>query len=339
MRMRLMAGFFLVAALGSASLALAADKTGVALFGRPGDDPAKEPYQVVHGWPQLPDGFTFGAVSAVGVDSHNHVFVLHRGPQYPIMMFDGATGKFLKSLGEGVLMLRHGLYVDNQDNIWLTDAANASPTGLHQVFKLSHEGKVLMTLGTRGVAGWDGTHFSHPTDVAVAPNGDIFVADGYGNSRIAKFDAQGKFLFDWGTKGAGPGQFASPHGIAIDDQGRVYVADRPNQRIEVFDANGKFISILKPAAMEFPWALRYRDGFLYVANAGDQGAGRGPWPYDTNILKMDLTGKVVAKWGRFGKYDGAMMAPHSIAIAPNGDVYVGEVGMGQRAQKFVLRSN
>ena len=320
--------------------ASAADDKAPSLFGRDNDEVRKkEPYQVVHGWPQLPDGFTLGQVSGVGVDSHNHVFAFHRGAQYPIMMFDGATGKFLKSLGEGMFMHPHGLSVDNQDNLWITDALNGAPTGLHQVFKLSHEGKILMTLGTKGVAGWDASHFNHPTDVAVAANGDIYISDGYGNARIAKFDSTGKFLFDWGTKGNAPGQFGSPHSITLDDQGRVYVADRPNARIEVFDPNGKLLNIWKGGDLLFPWALRYHAGFIYVSNVGDAGRGGTAWPFQTGIIKMDLNGKIVDKWSRWGKYDGQLASPHAIAVAPNGDVYTGEVGVGMRVQKFVPAAN
>ena len=211
---------------------------------------------MVHGWPQFPEGFTLGQVSGIGVDSHNHVFVFHRGAQYPIMMFDGATGKFLKSLGEGMFAHPHGLSVDDHDNLWITDALNNAPTGLHQVFKLSHEGKILMTLSTKGVAGWDAKHFNHPTDVAVAPSGGYFhLPHGYGNARIAKFDSTGKFLFDWGTKGNGSGEFGSPSSITLDDQGRVYVADFA--RIEIFDSNGKLLNIWKGGELQFPWALRF----------------------------------------------------------------------------------
>jgi peptidylamidoglycolate lyase len=295
-------------------------------------DSAPSPYQVVHGWPQLPEGFSFGQVSGIGVDSHNHVFVFHRGKQHSLMMFDGSTGKLLKSFGEGMFAGTHGLKIDDHDNIWLTDVA------LNQVFKFSHDGELLMTVGAKNVPGWDGKHFDKPTDIAIAPNGDFYVSDGYGNSRVAKFDAKGNFLMDWGTKGSEPGQFNLPHGIALDPQGRVYVADRANSRIQVFDANGKFITLWKSAELGRPWNIRFHNGFLYVVDGGDV-IHPSLWPYRTAIMKLDLTGKVVEKWGRWGKYDGMLYWPHCIDIAPNGDIYIGDVDQGMRAQKFVRIAN
>ena len=155
-------------------------------------------YQVVHGWPQLPDGFALGQVSGVGIDSHNHIFVFHRGER-PILCFNAATGKILASWGDGMFTTPHGLTVDNRDNVWVTDVGN------HQVFEFSHSGELRMALGAKNVPGLDGNHFNQPTDIAVAPNGEFYVSDGYGNSRVAKFSSQGKFLFDWGTKGSQPG--------------------------------------------------------------------------------------------------------------------------------------
>ena len=147
-------------------------------------------YQVVHGWPELPEGFAFGQVSGVGVDSHNHVFVFHRG-DHPIMCFEGATGKLVASWGDGMFATPHGLAVDVKDNVWVTDV------GHHQVFKFSHDGELLMTLGDKDVPGLDGKHFNRPTDIAVAPDGEFYVSDGYGNSRVVKFSAAGQLLFDW----------------------------------------------------------------------------------------------------------------------------------------------
>lgn len=195
-------------------------------------------YEVVHGWPQLPDKFTFGEVSSVAVDSHNHVFVVHHGSDgknqdRPVMCFEGTTGKFVVSWGEG--LSGHGLAIDNQNNIWIVSAKQ------HEVYKFSHDGDRLMTIGTRDVPGQDGKHFNKPTAIAVTTSGDFYVTDGYGNSRVVKFSAKGEFLLEWGRKGAGPGEFDVPHGISLDSAGRVYVADRGNHRIQIFDANGKYI--------------------------------------------------------------------------------------------------
>jgi sugar lactone lactonase YvrE len=170
------------------------------------------------------------------------VFVFHRAENswatdktHPIasptiLCFDGSSGKLLASWGENRFVEPHGLRIDMHDNVWVTDRA------LQQVFKFSHDGRLLLTIGTERTAGLDGSHFNLPADLAFAQDGSIYVADGYGNNRIAKFSADGKFLLDWGRKGTGPGEFDLPHSVAADAQGLVYVADRNNARIQVFDS-------------------------------------------------------------------------------------------------------
>ena len=300
-----------------------------------------EPYAVVHGWPVLPEGFVLGQVSGVSVDSHNHVFVFHRAenswaadkshpiPSPAILCFDGATGKLLSSWGENRFLEPHGLRIDRSDNIWVTDR------GLHQVFKFSQDGNLLMTLGTERVPGLDGAHFNKPTDVAFGTDGSVYVSDGYGNSRVAKFSAEGKFLLDWGHKGQGPGEFDLPHNVAVDAQGRVYVADRMNVRIQIFDANGKFLNMWKSDELGRPWGLAIGpDGLLYMVDGGDLKPGP---PDRGRILKLDLNGKILAKWSRFGNYDGQIYWGHDIALGKDGAVYVGDVYHGMRVQKFVPR--
>ena len=224
----------------------------------------------------------------------------------------------------------HGLTVDHRDNVWVTDSKR------HQVFKFSHDGKLLMTLGAKDVPGLDGNHFNGPTDVAVAPGGEFYVADGYGNSRVAKFSADGKFLLDWGRKGDGPGEFDIPHGIALDAQGRVYVADRSNARIQVFDGDGKFLYQWKSEELGRPWGLDIgSDGCLYVVDGGDLKLVKLTSHNRNRALKLDLQGNILAKWGSFGSYDGQFYWAHDVAVAGNGDVYVGDVYWGMRVQKFV----
>jgi peptidylamidoglycolate lyase len=285
-------------------------------------------YQVAHGWPIVPDQFAFGEVSGVGVDSQNRVWIFHRG-QTPIMVFDGASGKLLMAFGEQLIKKSEGLAVDAQDNIWLTDITR------HLVYKFAKDGNLLMTLGVPDKAGLDTTHFDGPTDVAVASTGEFFVADGYGNSRIVKFDKNGKFMLEWGKKGNGPGEFDTPHGITVDNENRVYVADRGNARIQVFDTDGKFLREFKGDEIGRPWAVRFaKDGFLYVVDGGDM--KHNP-PDRARVLKMSLDGHVVDHLGTYGKSDGQLYWPHDLAVASNGDVYVGDIDVGMRVQKFVKK--
>lgn len=300
-----------------------------------------EPYSVIHGWPRLPAGFALGQVSGVAVDSHNHVFVFHRAENSwavdkshiiasaTILCFDGASGTLLFSWGENRFVEPHGLRVDRNDNIWVTDRA------LQQVFKFSHDGKLLLTLGTEHVPGLDATHFNLPADIAFASDGSIYVSDGYGNNRIAKFSSEGTFLLDWGRKGTGPGEFDLPHSVAVDAQGLVYVADRSNARIQVFDANGKFLKMWKSEELGRPWSLAIGpDNLLYVVDGGDF----RPAPPDRGqLLKLDLSGKILAKWSRFGNYDGQIYWGHDLAVGRDDAVYVGDVSHGMRVQKFVPR--
>lgn len=292
-----------------------------------------EPYKVVHGWPQLPEGFVFGAVSGVAVDSHNHVWMFHRGSSRSIMAFEAETGKMIASFGDGMFVNAHGLAVDHEDNIWVTDGNYGSGESRHQVLKFSHDGKLLMTSGTKGVPGRDSTHFNQPTDVVIAPNGDFFVSDGYVNRRVAKFDKHGRFLLDWGTEGDADDQFALPHGIALDQQGRVYVADRNNLRIQVFDGkNGKYLATWKPDIMARPWGLEVgADGYLYVMDGGHLASEP---PDEARLIKMDLNGKVVASWSSFGQQDGQIFWGHDIAVGRDGAVYAVDI-KGQRLQKFI----
>jgi len=300
-----------------------------------------EPYTVVHGWPELPPGFVLGQVSGVAVDSHNHVFVFHRAEASwasdrsrpiaspTVLCFDGGSGKLLFSWGQNRFLEPHGLRVDRSDNVWVTDRA------LQQVFKFSHEGKLLLTLGTERSAGLDAAHFNLPADIAFAPDGSVYVADGYGNNRIAKFSPDGTFLLDWGRKGKEAGEFDLPHSVSVDAQGRVYVADRSNARIQVFDGSGKFLTMWHSEELGRPWSLTVGpDQMLYVVDGGDL----KPAPPDRGqLLKLDLSGKLLAKWSRFGNYDGQLYWGHDLAVGRDGAVYVGDVYHGMRVQKFVPR--
>ncbi len=308
------------------------------LAGAWGNAQAQSSYQVVHGWPVLPAGFSFGHVPGLDVDSHNRVWLFHRGALRPIMALDGATGEVVASFGEGMFRRPHGLRIDPDGNVWVTDKDD------NLIFKFTPEGRLLMTLGTKGVAGQDGTHFNGIADLVFTPQGDFYVADGYVNNRIAKFSKDGKFLFEWGRKGTGPGEFDLPHGIAMDTQRRIYVADRGNSRVQVFDDSGKFLRQWKGPEFGCPWGVAVGpDGYLYVVDGGD--AYQFQSKTDTNpkrldrarILKMDLDGHIVDPIGTYGRYDGQFIWAHNAAVGKDGAVYVSDVHTGSRVQKFVRK--
>jgi len=225
----------------------------VAIFPLRADDQPNSqpnPYRTIENWAKLPEGRTWGSTSAVDVDRNGNIWVGERcgrnscvdRPDAPILEFD-PSGKLIKSFGEGMFAFPHGICVDPDGNIWITDAPGKAGKG-HVAIKFSPEGKVLMTLGKPGVPGNALDEFYSPSDVAVAPNGDIFVADGHdppSNMRIMKFNKEGKFIKTWGKPGTAPGEFNGPHALAFDSRGRLFVGDRTNNRIQIFDQDGKFL--------------------------------------------------------------------------------------------------
>jgi peptidylamidoglycolate lyase len=302
---------------------------------------AQPRHAVVPDWPALPEGHVLGLCAGVGVDAQNRVFIFHRSgrkwsnpfPKEPIAqptvsVVDGATGKLLGVWGENRFIMPHGLTVDHAGNVWLTDV------GLHQVFKCTPEGKVLLTLGERAQAGNDHAHFNLPTDVAVLRDGSFYVSDGYKNTRVIKFSAEGKFEFEWGGIGKRGGEFNLPHGIALDAQGRVIVCDRENERLQVFDAQGAFLHEWKGPQIGKPYGVAAGPGGrLFVIDGGSPSLRpemRG------KAVELDAEGEVIDSFGSFGAGPGQFQMGHDIAVGPDGAVYVAE-GTGARVQKFVRR--
>jgi len=233
------------------------------------------PYKIEN-FGQLPAGRKIGATAGIDIDRDGKsVWIFERcgaatcdgSNLAPLLKFD-QSGKLIASYGAGMFVFPHGIHVDQDDNVWVTDGQGKGAKG-QQVFKFSPTGRVLLTLGKAGVAGDGPDTFNRPSDVLVAPNGDIFVADGHGgdtNARIVKFDKDGKFLKTWGRKGSGPGEFDTPHNLVMDGRGRLLVADRGNSRIQAFDQQGKFLAEWKQFGRPSGIFLD-RGGILYSADS------------------------------------------------------------------------
>jgi DNA-binding beta-propeller fold protein YncE len=272
----------------------------------------------------FPAGKTFtGAPASVALDSKGHVWVLTRGNP-SLYEFDN-NGKFIRSFGEGLFTRSHGLRFDNDGNIWATDVS------AHTVLKLNTQGEVLLTLGTKGQRGdWNDTShlLNEPNDIAIARNGDVFVAQGHtpganGDARVLKFDKTGKFIKSWGGKGKEPGKFDVAHGLAFDAKGQLWVTDRENQRIQIFDQDGKYIKELKYSGL--PCSLDIGSQNIFMVNG-----------FAGQLLKLDLEGKVLSAAGKPGKGLGEFGEAHVISVSPKGEVYIAD-SVNATVQKFVKK--
>jgi len=272
---------------------------------------------------KLPQGINFGACSGVAVNSKGHILVFNRG-KHVLMEFDG-NGDYIRSLADGIFTNPHGLRVDAEDNIWATD--NVS----NIVVKMDPDGRVLMVLGIKGSAqDWHAYGhlrcFSEPNDVAFGRGGEIYVTQGHGKgeSRVLKFDADGNFLKTWGGEGAGPGQFNVPHSIVVDDAGLLHIADRSNQRIQVFDAEGTYLRESKHPGTPCGLCMS-GDQHIFMAH-GHTGL----------IMKLDLKGKVLGATGGQGKAPNRYGEAHFLALDRQEDIYVADT-LNWRVQKLVRR--
>jgi DNA-binding beta-propeller fold protein YncE len=300
-------------------------------------------YQVQEGWEQLPKGFMHRDVSGLGVDSLDRVYVLTR--MDPRVIIYNRDGSFVASFGEGLFTERtHGLAIGPDDAVYCVD------DGDQTVRKFSPKGELLMTLGVKGVAsdtGYNdklassrdkllsikqgGPPFNRPTNVAIAPNGDLYVSDGYGNCRVHRFTAKGKLIQSWGEPGVEPGEFHLPHGIAVAGDGRVFVADRENDRIQIFSPTGEYLD---------QWVQVQRPTDIFIDRAGIVYVGELQWREGQSsfthgpitklqpgrVSVLNLEGKSLARLGGpEGCAPGSFWAPHAVCTDSRGDLYVGEV--------------
>jgi peptidylamidoglycolate lyase len=288
-------------------------------------------YVEVKDWPRLPAAVQLGECAGVAVDSNGHVFVFHRPgrgfdtaateklTEPTVLEIDADSGRLLNSWGADQFLVPHGISLDGAGNVFLTDV------GLQQVFKYSHDGKLLLALGEPRVGAWDATHFNQPTDIAIRPDATFYVSDGYVNSRVAVFDRNGKELREWGKKGAGPGEFSNPHGLTfVPGSTDVLVADRENSRLQLFDKDGGF----KRQWVGTTDAETRGRVFAVAADAaGNYYVGIRRADYDTQhtgVLKLDRNWTLVAAIGFGRPGDPVFNAVHDLAVGKDGSIYVAE---------------
>lgn len=282
-------------------------------------------YELVDGWARLPDGVdAWGQTIGVEMDTDGTLWVFHRcfaqictgRDDVPPVLHYAPSGDLIGSWGQGMFVWPHGFHLDADGNLWTTDARGADGKG-QTVMKLSKDGEVLMTLGTPGVGGAGHDTFDGPADVLVAPDGSIFVADGHGNDRVVKFSPEGEYLLEWGEEGSDYGQFNEPHALAMDSRGRLFVGDRINQRIQVFDQNGRFLAVW-PAIMASGLHIT-ADDIVYVAD------------YQ---LRQGIVIARASDFQEIGFVDDAL--GEGVTVDADRNVYVGEV-IYRNLKKFVRR--
>lgn len=308
---------------------------------------APNPYEAENGWAKMPFGRQWGATSAVYPDiDGRHIWVAERCEANscvgrddldPVLLFD-PEGNVVRSFGAGMIVWPHGIHVDSDGNVWVTDARGEADKG-HQVHKFSPEGELLMSLGTAGVAGDGENEFNGPSDVLVAPDGSIFVVDGHGsggNNRVVKFAADGSFLMSWGSTGAEAGEFRDPHALAMDSQGRLFVGDRGNARLQIFTQDGEHIATWtqfgRPSGLFID-----ADDVLYSADSESNATwGRNPgWKRGIRIGSA-VDGFVTAfiPDPEPNPDEAGTTAAEGVAVDAAGNVYGAEVGPRQ-LRKYV----
>ena len=296
-------------------------------------------YELIENWAKIPDDYILGNPTGVALTSNQNLVVFHRGSrswQVPMpkekiiedtfIKIDKVTGKIIKSWGSNLFIMPHGLEIDKEDNIWITDV------GLHQVIKYDSNGNELMVLGKEYTPGKDSLHFNLPTDVAVSENGSFYVSDGYGNSRIIKFSSEGEYLFEWGVFGENKNEFNIPHGLDLDKNGNVYVADRENNKIQKFDSLGNFIAEWKNEVIGQLYSVNINNYENYLFGI-DYVLSENLAPLGSDIIKFDLDLNFKSKFGRSGNYKGPKARYHDIQVDNEGNIYVGDI-LNNTIQKF-----
>jgi len=278
----------------------------------------EQQYRLVDGWAKWPEKPKTVVICGLAVDSKNRVHVLIRG-KYPVTVFD-EDGNYLYSWGEGLLQEAHGIYIDKDDCIYCTDE------GTHTVSKFTPEGNLLQVLGNKnqpadtgykgqlGVIDRVGPPFNRPTDIAIDLSGDIYVSDGYGNARIHKFAPDGTLILSWGDAGDAPGQFRLPHSVLVDKHDRVWVTDRENNRVQIFDTQGNYLD--QWTDLDHPTDISIDDqGNVFVSELGRR------------VSIFNLDGTILSRWSgsEENNEDTLYISPHTISVDLKGDIYVGEV--------------
>jgi len=270
-------------------------------------------YQFIPDFFQFPAGTKEGESTAVAMNSDGHIFLFRRA--VPMLCEFDAKGRFIRSIGDGLFTHPHGLRIDREGDLWTTD------DGSHVVLKLSPSGEVLMILGRLNNAAEADWLFNRPADVAFDKEGSIYVADGYGNSRVVKFDREGKFIKSWGKYGTAPGDFNLPHTIVIDGDGKVYVGDRENMRIQIFDTEGHFLTEWRDIG--YPYGLFLgTDHHIWMADGG----------FD-RVVELDQNGRIIGAMGRPGHGPGQFAWAHFLAVTQDGKIIVADV-LNWRFQVF-----
>lgn len=278
-------------------------------------------YEEVIDWAKLPDGWSFHEVVDIAVDQQDRVYVFNRG-EHPLIIFE-ADGQFVDSWGEGLFTRPHGITLGPDGTLFCVDDDG------HWMGQFTLDGQLLQTIGTRdqGAPSQSGQPFNRPTKVGFDPKtGELYISDGYGNARVHKYSAAGQHLFSWGAYGTDPGQFNLPHSVCTDKAGLVYVADRENHRVQIFDDQGTYLTQWNN--MHRPCGLHIEDDLVYIGQLPTQLDVNADYPNLGSCVSIhDLTGQRLARLGHPlpGEGPGQFTAPHGLVVDSRGDIYVGEV--------------